>query len=197
MTTDGEQTKERLLACARDLYLEGGLPAVSVREVARQAGVSPAALYRHFDGREALLREVCAAGFRVFGSYLMRALGASGPYERMISSTDQYLSFGLERPQDYRVMFMGGADGHGELMPKGGPGSAPTFQFLVDRVRECQAAKVIAKGDAEELAATIWACLHGMVSLRLSGQLIPIGADAAFRRFYRHATERLLAGLAP
>ncbi len=197
LTSEGDQTRERLLGCARDLYLQGGLSAVSVREVARRAGVSPGALYRHFDGREALLREVCASGFRVFGSYLMRALEGRTPRERMVQCAEQYLAFGVERPADYRVIFMGASEGHGELMPKGMPRNAPTFVFLVDRVKECQAAHVVAKGDPIELAAMIWSMVHGMVSLRLTGQFHGMGGDAPFRRFFLHAFDRLLAGIAP
>src|SRR5262245_50396511 len=133
MTVDGDETKTRLLTEARDLYLEEGLVRFSLREVARRAGVSPAAVYRHYDGKEALLREVCAAGFRNFGAYLMRALSARTPRERMTESARQYLRFALENPRDYRVMFMAAAEGHAAVAPIGKPGvPEPTFQFLVD-----------------------------------------------------------------
>jgi AcrR family transcriptional regulator len=198
MTADGDETRVRLLGEARDLYLEQGIAAFSLREVARRANISPAAIYRHFDGKEALLGEVCAAGFRNFGSYLMRALGAPTPRERMAGSAHQYLRFGLENPRDYRVMFMGAAEGFAAIAPSRAPGSPdPTFQFLVDRVEECVRAKIIRKGDSTETAVVIWAHVHGLVSLRLSGHLRRAGNDAEFARFYQHATERLLAGLAP
>jgi AcrR family transcriptional regulator len=198
MTADGEETRARLLREARDLYLEKGLAAFSLREVARRVDLSPGAVYRHFDSKEALLREVCAAGFRTFGSYLMRALAAPTPRERMTSSALQYLRFGLENPLDYRVMFMGGADGFAAVGPPPGSSSPePTFQFLVDRVEECMRAKILRKGDSTEVAAIIWAHVHGLVSLRLSGHLGRAGTDAEFTRFYESAAERVIRGLAP
>jgi AcrR family transcriptional regulator len=198
MTADGDETRVRLLREARDLYLEKGLAAFSLREVARRVDLSPGAVYRHFDSKEALLREVCVAGFRTFGSYLMRALAAPTPRERMMSSALQYLRFGLENPLDYRVMFMGGADGFAVIGPPPGSDSPePTFQFLVDRVEECIRAKIFRKGDSTEIAAIIWAHVHGLVSLRLSGHLERAGTDAEFTRFYERAAERLIAGLAP
>jgi AcrR family transcriptional regulator len=198
MTVDGDETRVRLLREARDLYLEKGLATFSLREVARRVGLSPGAVYRHFDSKEALLREVCAAGFRTFGSYLMRALTAPTPRERMMSSALQYLRFGLQNPLDYRVMFMAAAEGFAAIGPESGSGvPEPTFQFLIDRVEECMRAKVLREVDSTETAAIIWAHVHGLVSLRLTGHLRRAGEDAEFTRFYESAVERLLAGLAP
>src|SRR5579885_2223691 len=102
---DGETTKERLLAEARDVYLEVGPEQFSLREVARRAEVTPAAVYRHYDGKAALLGAVCSEGFRVFASYLMGSLAKPKPLERLRATGQQYLRFALERPRDYRVIF--------------------------------------------------------------------------------------------
>ena len=184
-------TKERLLSEARDVFLEMGEAAFSLREVARRSGVTAAAVYRHFDGKEALLAAVCAEGFRVFGSYLMQALGEKKPFERLRATGAKYLEFALERPQDYRVIFM--RDVHA------GPLVSPdsSFQFLVDRVRECIAAKALRDDVPEALAVTIWSHVHGLASLRLAGHLEPVGDEKAFRAFFLASTDDLLAGLAP
>ncbi len=199
MTAEGDSTRARLLTEARDLYLEVGSARLSLREVARRTGVSAAAVYRHYDSKEALLRQVCGEGFRIFSSYLMRALAAATPAARMASCAEQYLRFGLENPRDYRVIFMSDADDVAALWPAPRKDGAhdPTFQFLVDRVRECMQARLLARGDADEVATLIWSHVHGLVSLRLSGHLTRIGSDTAFARFYRHAVDRLLAALAP
>src|SRR5207245_628973 len=138
-----EGTRERLLTEARDLYLEVGVE-FSLREVARRAGVSAPAVYRHFENKDQLLRAVCAEGFQLFASYLMLALEAGGPKQRLVATTKQYLHFGLEHPRDYRVLFMGEPSAL-EFAPK--KERAPTYQFLVDRVRESDLA-----GDPDETA---------------------------------------------
>lgn len=198
MTTqrDGEQTKARLRTEARDLYLDGGFAGFSLREVARRAGVSAPAVYRHFDDKEALLRDVCATGFHIFSSYLMQALAARTPRDRMSASAEQYLRFALENPRDYRFIFMGASEDFATLAPADATESASTFHFLVDRVRECMQARVLAKADPFAVAANIWAHVHGLVSLRLSGHFAGYGSDEEFARFYRSATAQLLAGLA-
>jgi AcrR family transcriptional regulator len=193
---EGSETKARLRTEARDLYLDGGFGGFSLREVARRAGVSAAAVYRHFDSKEALLRDVCAAGFHIFSSYLLRALAARTPRERMAASAEQYLRFAVENPRDYRFIFMGAAEDFSALAPPDTTESASTFHFLVDRVRECMQSRVLAKADPFTVAATIWAHVHGLVSLRLSGHFAGYGSDEEFARFYRAATAQLLAGLA-
>jgi hypothetical protein len=117
----------------------------------------------------------------------------------MAACAAQYLAFGLENPRDYRVIFMSDADDVAALGPARHPSGAhdPTFQFLVDRVRECMQAKLIARGDADEIATLIWSHVHGLVSLRLSGHLARVGDDEAFGRLYDKAVGKLLAGLAP
>ena len=178
-------TRERLLDEARDLYLQGGLAGFSLREVARRVGISAAAVYRHYDGKEALLHEVCGEGFRVFSSYLLKSLAAPTPKARLHAAAEQYLRFALEEPRHYRFIFMGAAADLGQLSLELPPGQhEPTFQFLIDRVRECIQAKVLARGDAELIATQIWAHVHGLVSLRLAGHLKRLPSDAEFSKLY-------------
>jgi AcrR family transcriptional regulator len=202
MKADLDDTKARLLAEARDLYLEEGFARFSLREVARRAGVSAAAVYRHYDGKEALFGQVCAAGLQVFYGYLVRALAEPTPRARLAAAAAQYLRFAMENQRDYRVLFMGAGQDLAAPPPKPAATPAakapePTFQFLVDRVRECMQAGVLRDGDPEGTAAVIWAFVHGLVSLRLTGQLARAGTDAEFASFYERANEEFVAGLAP
>ncbi|MDB4933309.1 MAG: Transcriptional regulator, TetR family [Labilithrix sp.] len=195
-TTDREgDTRARLVVAARDLFLEGGAASFSLREVARRVGLSAAGVYRHFDGKEALVAAACMQGFTVFSSYLVRALDAPDPLARLLATGDQYRRFALGNPLDYRFIFMSAAeDIHKGDGPATGPPSS-TFRFLVDRVRECMDARVLVKADAEKVALVIWAHVHGLVSLRLSGHLSALGDDEAFAAFYGGSVEGLLRGL--
>jgi AcrR family transcriptional regulator len=197
-TDDSADTRARLLRFAREVYLEGGAAHFSLREVARRVGISAPAVYRHFDSKEALLGAVCEEGFRTFSSYLLRALTAETPLERLRSTGDYYLRFALDNAHDYRVIFMTDvtvlAGPEKKLTPRE---TSPTFQFLVDRVRECIVSRDLAKSDPTDMAATIWAHVHGLASLRLSGHLGSVGDDEAFAAFFRRSTDHLLAGFAP
>jgi AcrR family transcriptional regulator len=187
-------TRERLLATARDLFLEVGPGAFSLREVARRSDLTAAAVYRHFDGKEALLGAVCEEGFRAFASYLMAALRAKTPRARLDECGEQYLRFALERPRDYRVIFMSEVPEGPRMKPDVQP---PAFAFLVDRVRECVDAGALRAGDPTELAVTIWAHVHGLVSLRLAGHFQTLGGDDEFSRIYSRSVAALVDGLSP
>lgn len=198
-------TKALLVAAARDLFLEAGPAHFSLREIARRVGISAPAIYRHFDGKEALLAAACTQGFAVFGSYLVRALGAPSPRDRLRATGAEYLRFALENPLDYRFIFMGAPEDARPPKPRSEPTVGrltglpedTTFRLLVDRVRECIDAQVLADADPEETAVLIWAHVHGLVALRLSGHLGAVGDDRAFATFYARSVDRLLDGLRP
>ena len=193
-------TRQKLVASARDLYLDQGLAGLSMRKVARAAGVSAPAIYRHFADKEALLTAVCEEGFELFASYLWRGLQGSTPRDRLRRTGQGYLDFGLEQAAYYRVMFMSPVEDLGfEAMPEAAQVKmSPTFRFLADRVRECIAAGDIADGDPEETAANIWSHCHGLVSLYLSGHFgSHIPGDESFAAFFARSTDSLIRGLAP
>jgi AcrR family transcriptional regulator len=195
-----DDTRTLLLTAARDLFLETGVAGFSLREVARRVGISPAAVYRHFEHKEALIVAACTQGFRIFSSYLVRALSAPTPLARLHAAGEHYRAFGLENPLDYRFIFMSPAE---EVCPPPDPELAPdlpqysTFRFLVDRVSECIATGALKPGDPEQVAVYIWAHVHGLVSLRLSAHLGWLGDEQAFIEHYRASVAHLLSGLAP
>lgn len=183
--------RNRILSAATELFLQGGSTALTMRGVAEVVGVTPTALYRHFENKEALLRAVLGAGFQVFGTYLYGALQGATPGERLRLSGQAYLDFALEQPQAYRTIFM---------TPRGDPACGnpepqwrATLQFLEDRVRESMDAGVLRRGDPEEVAVTIWSHVHGLVSLHL---VDATGLDEArFRKLYAGSLARLFEGL--
>lgn len=198
-----DDTRALLVAAARDVFLESGPANFSLREVARRVGVSAAAVYRHFDDKEALVFAACTQGFHVFASYLVRALAEATPLARLLATGEQYRAFALENQLDYRFIFMSAVDEVDPAPPSArvGPEACAlpqdtTFRFLVDRVKECIEAGVLAPGEPEQIAVQIWAHVHGIVSLRLSARLDNLGDDAAFSAFYRGSVDRLLRGLA-
>lgn len=197
MTAEGDETHRRLLDRAREHYLEVGAHQFSLREVARRAGVSAAAVYRHFEDKDALLAAICGEGFKAFYGYLMRGLKAPNALEQLRATGKAYLAFALENSEHYRVIFMSPVGVlKEESLRAMFPETMITFQFLVDRVRACQAEEVIREGDPVAVAATIWALVHGLVSLRLSQHMSTVGVSE-FEALFTTSTDDLLRGLAP
>ncbi len=98
--------KEALVEAARRFIAERGLGGFTLVEAARLAGVTPAALYRHFSGRDALVSEVAGRGFTLLAERLGRAVRGGGtPLERFTRMGEAYLAFAEEEPGFYAAMF--------------------------------------------------------------------------------------------
>src|SRR5258705_12822442 len=94
-----------LVRAAMELLEESGQTALSLRAVARRVGVSPAAPYRHYADREALVAAVAAVGYRELAARLAAAHPSPATPEEMISVAIAYVQFALERPALFRIMF--------------------------------------------------------------------------------------------
>lgn len=166
--------REALVEAAIELLVDEGLAALSLRAVARRAGVSHTAPYRHFADKAELLAAVAVEGFRSLRAALERAMqGLSEPRDRLRDSGRAYVAFALAHPAHYRVMFGPDLDkaAHAEL----GAVALATFEVFVAAVTDAVAPDV-APMDA---AVFLWAEVHGLSLLALDGQLAVAGDDPA------------------
>jgi AcrR family transcriptional regulator len=160
--------RRALLDSALAIVSEEGVLDVSLREVARRAGVTYAAPYHHFADKSALLAAVGAQGFEVLNADLERARARKTALEdQLVAMAEAYLAFASAHPAHYRVMFLP------EL--KTVPDEA--FHAVADRAFGLLLERVIAaRPDEPEstrrmLAAAIWAALHGLSLLAIDGLL--------------------------
>lgn len=163
--------REALLTATLELIEEEGIGAVSLRKVARAAGVSPGAPYHHFPDRAALLTALSDEGFRRLATALTRARAAAGtPSEALEAILNAYVRFARENPAYFRLMF------RPELKqsPKyetGEDAGEAAFAVLDDTVTTCLAENSARPVDKDVLAITLWSLVHGLASLWLDGQL--------------------------
>jgi AcrR family transcriptional regulator len=190
-------TRTRIIEAARDLYIEHGSEALSMRKIGKRVGISAAAIYRHFPDKEHLLLEVCQEGFVLFGASLMQGLRGKTPRERLMWTGRGYMRFALEHPAYYRVIFATPHPSFTALKNEAGQSFTPTFQLLVDRVGECQRAGVMREQAPESIALAIWAHVHGAVMLWLDGHLGWIETPEAFEAFFTDYASGFIASFAP
>lgn len=185
--------RRALLDAALEMVRTEGAAQVALREVARRAGVSHTAPYRHFESREALLAAVAEEGMHRLEAALRAAADAAGgPIEALQATGVAYVTFALEHPAHFRVMF--GPGGSGACYPELVAASQGAFGVLVSTLEACVAAGVVVERPAAELALTAWATVHGLAQLLLDGLLREAGEP---RRLAEMVTARLLAGLRP
>ena len=189
-------TAEAILTTARDLFVEKGLEGVSIRQIAKRVGVTPGAIYRHYESKEHLLAEVAETGIALFGDLLYKALDAPTPEARMYRAGQAYVEFGLTQPKYYEMIFMLSTEfwSHNQALSKDYRLTHATFRFLMDRVRECMDSGSLKPGDPLEVATSVWLHAHGMMSAFIAGK---IGMDEeAFREFFITSSRHLVRGLA-
>ena len=153
-------------ACVRaamELLEEGGETALSLRAVARRAGVSPAAPYRHYADREALVSAVAAVGYRELAERLAAAHPSPSTPEQLASVAIAYVQFALERPALFRIMF-------GEPCDRDNDERVAATAAVTLYVRQI-AGRSFPHADADALATAIWALVHGLAFLHLDGKL--------------------------
>ncbi len=165
-----EEIRTRILDAARDLFASEGYDAVTMRRIAEKIEYSPTAIYFHFRDKEALLKELCETDFlslaRQFGA--MEKL--ADPIEKLKATGRAYFRFGIENPNHYRLMFMTPQPPITEkVLEKGNP-EQDAYAFLKSLVAEAVAAKRFKPKhtDVELVAETIWAGVHGVVSLHIA-----------------------------
>ncbi len=164
--------KEVLLEAARKLIEEHGAFGFSLTEAARLAGVSPAAPYRHFRDRDALLAEVAKSGFDRFAARLDMAWnnGVPTPLSAFDAVGKAYLAFAREEPASYAVMFESGVEAGSE------GGTLPAAERAFDVLQKAAAALCRSLPESERpplklMSLHIWAISHGVATLFTQGDL--------------------------
>jgi AcrR family transcriptional regulator len=152
-----------LLDAALEVLEQDGATALSLRAVARRAGVSPAAPYRHYADREALVSAVAAIGYLDLAERLGAAHPAPSTPDQLADVAVAYVRFAIERPALFRIMFSEPCDRDNDERVAA---TAAVTLYLREIV-----ARAFPGSDPEALAPAIWALVHGLAFLHLDGKL--------------------------
>src|SRR6516165_6958784 len=162
--------REALLEAAIRLIAEVGPTAFTLREVARRAGVSHNAPYRHFHDRDDLMAAVAVQGFReLIRAMTEAAAGKSDALDRLKHAGLGYVTFALRRPEHFTVMF--DAPISRRKHPDSAVASEEAFVTLLGFVKSCQEAGQLVSGDLREMALLAWTMVHGIAKLAITGRL--------------------------
>jgi AcrR family transcriptional regulator len=150
---------------------EAGADRLSLREVARRAGVSHAAPAHHFTDKAGLLTAVATEGFGMLVTYLADAQpGAAGqPADQLAALGRAYAQFAEENPGRFEVMFRPGLLHVGDQAFQRAGDAA--FQALRHHIAACQSCGWREREPTDALAAAAWALAHGIAVLRMQGSL--------------------------
>ena len=181
--------REALIRAALELIAAKGPAGFTFAEAARAAGVSPAAPYRHFRDRDALMADVAARGFELFEAALSRAWkdGKPDPMTAFEQVGRAYLAFARAEPAYYSAMFEAGLPM--DLDPALREAGDRAFAVLRKASETlCGLLPPGSRPPALMMALHVWALSHGIASLFGRG-------DAARRKLPMAPEELLEAGV--
>jgi AcrR family transcriptional regulator len=184
--------KESLLEAAVQLIAEVGPAGFNLREVARRAGVSHNAPYRHFRDKEELLAEVAAQGFKELNEAMQEgAASESTPIGKLKRSGYAYVAFALHRPDHFAAMFDTPGRRTDPLCRQAGEAA---FATLVGFIELSQREGQLPDGGTEYRALLAWSLVHGIARLGVANRL-PFRSEDEILHFAISAIDATIAAL--
>ena len=157
---------------ARHLFLEQGFEKTSIRGIAEAIEYSPATIYLYYKDKNELLFALHEEAFVKMMAELSVVINVEDPFERLVEMGRQYIKFALENPELYDLMFIMTAPMEtlacrDEVWEDG----MKSFCLLQAVVNQCVAAGYFKVQDTETASLTIWAYMHGLVTIYLKNRM--------------------------
>jgi AcrR family transcriptional regulator len=158
--------RQALVEAALTLVAERGPTGFTLSEAAKVAGVTPAAVYRHFDGREALIAEAARQGYEIFADLMAFAYNGGQPtaLAAFEATGRAYLAFARKYPGHYVAMFESGIslNANPDLARVAAKSRTVIENAAMELAQHIPADK---RPPAAMVSAHIWALSHGVVEL--------------------------------
>src|SRR5499433_2290109 len=186
------ELREALISATRRLVEERGAENFTLADACRVAGVTTAAPYRHFRGKQEILEEIAARGFDELRSRstAMLAKKGQGTLEGIIAMGQAYVAFAVEETAVFRLMF-----GQEPSLKKAehvlGTGHACFANLIHQIALYCERNHV--RGDPQAIALRLWTFVHGAASLLIDQDYKAIAPTIDVNQLIASATPGLLA----
>lgn len=169
-----ESLRQEILDAARELFIEEGYESVSMRRIAEKIEYSPTTIYLYFQDKAELLNNLCAETFEKLIRRLERSHARfDDPLERLREGLREYVEFGLQNPQHYRVTFMISHQHAENECNDAQAAGFRAFEHLRQGVVECIRAGKFLNVDVDTASQALWAGVHGVTSLLIANNKFP------------------------
>lgn len=188
--------RNALLVAGEQLLVERGAAALSLREVAKLAGVSHAAPYRHFRNRAALLQALAESGFERLYAVIRSAAAriAHDPELKLVEAGVAYVQLLVSNPALMQLMFAAVPGQPGDSPPS--QAVLPVMALLVAIVKSGIETGVFRDREPRELALVAWTSMHGLALLLATGQVqVNVTDKAALDKLVRSVAQNVIYGI--
>lgn len=193
--TSTKNLKDKLLKAALKEIKSNGAHGLSLRHVAKTAGCTPMATYRHFSSKEALIAEIAREGFmhlhREMMSVTAEAEQSLNALQKLELVGMRYIHMALEKPEHLLMMFGGFIQNHEQFAELKNSGDSAFFS-LVDLMKLAQKEKLLPKIDPVQQALAAWSIVHGFSMLLINGNLEFLGINLKNYQQHGHFISKVI-----
>lgn len=192
---DKEEMKKLITMAAMNMFLEDGYAKTSIRNIADAIEYSPGTIYLYYKDKDELLYEVQHQAFlKLIEAFKVHAASAD-PLTRLVQLGKTYLSFGLENPELYDLMFIIRAPMNVDQECHK-DNSDECFGYVLACLKECMAKDLLIFEDPLQAALQVWSMMHGLVSLHIRGRLkIMLVEDDLLASMLNKAVDEYIASI--
>jgi AcrR family transcriptional regulator len=169
-----------VLSAALELMLEEGPEGLTVRALARRAGVAPMSIYNHFDGKNGVIDAIIIDGFTLLGE--KAGTTETDARANLIAGSCAYREFALEYRAHYTTMFLHRFVGYSPS-PETVAIAFRGFEILAGQVQRCEETGMFVGRSYIDVAQQVWAAVHGYVGLEILGINFASDRDRIFYEF--------------
>ena len=170
-------TRQSILATARELFLLKGFEATTIRNIAEKIEYSPSTIYQHFKDKNEIFYTIHSEAFAELVRYLNASEMHKNPMDQLIALGQIYIQFALENPELYDLMFIMEApiDFLNYLEDANWIEGKMAFDYLKSVIANCIQQGLIKETDMESLSYLIWSTVHGLVTISIRKRGLKIG----------------------
>ncbi len=164
--------KNALIQAGIEILSDEGVKGLSLRRVAKRAGVSHTAPYAHFADKQALVAAISTEGYkRLYAQFThIDQEFSSDPLKKLVEVAWSYVQFAVNDPAHFKITFSGVIEKEKDY-PAFVEISQQSFAFIIEMVADCQAAGILRSGPTDLIAVHIWGAIHGLATLLIEDQL--------------------------
>lgn len=169
------EMKELILKTAMKLFLDKGFNNITIRNIAEKIEYSPATIYLYFKNKDEILYTLRGEGFEKLYEWQKTSLNTNDPLKRLLKGGEAYISFALENPEYYDLMFMMRGPVKTIKETNFCDIGLKSYELLKNNVNECMTQGLFPRMDVDIVAFSLWSYVHGIASLiiRSRGIIFP------------------------
>ena len=182
-------TRERIFRTARRLFDEKGIDGVSLRNVAKKIGITPMAIYRHFEDKEALIDALVLDGLAEWSARVEKLPPRAG-LAKLEQIGEAFLDFALKEPRRFEAAFLLHSAKARRYPDDFVAGQSPAGNIQLSVIEAAMADGLVKASSPVEVMITNSGLSQGLITLYRAGRIA--GGEEEFRKLYRRAMRRAM-----